>query len=190
MPNSGQAVALLIDALEQCGVEYMIVGAFSVNPYGIERSTNDADLVVQWRDHQLGEVRRRLPADFRFDPQMQMEAFTGSIRNTVTYLPTGFQLELFRYNANDEHHVERFRRRRRVRLDELQRDVWIPTAEDVVIQKLRWQRQKDLDDVLGILAVSGDRLDWTYLSFWTRQHGTEQRLLQLKASLPDLNDLA
>lgn len=40
MPNSGQAVALLIDALEQCGVEYMIVGAFSVNPYGIERSTN------------------------------------------------------------------------------------------------------------------------------------------------------
>lgn len=38
-------------------------------------------------------------------------------------------------------------------------------ADDVVIQKLHWQRSKDIDDVKvkGALAVSGELLDWDYI---------------------------
>ena len=65
---------------------------------------------------------------------------------------------------------------------------WIPTAEDVVIQKLRWQRRKDLDDVVNILGVSGCALDWAYLTRWTQQHGTANLLQQLRSELPDFGD--
>jgi len=66
-------------------------------------------------------------------------------------------------------------------------NVWFPTPEDVVIQKLRWQRRKDLDDIIGILAVSGKTLDWQYLYGWAERHGTSDILKQLASAVQDLN---
>ena len=188
--NSIEAIAAVIDALEAANVEYLVVGAFSANAYGIGRSTNDADLVVDWKGDQLQELMGQLGPEFRLDPQMQMEAFTGSYRNVVTFVPTDFQIELFRLNNQDEHHRERFRQRHRILLGEINRAAWIPTAEDVVIQKLRWQRRKDLDDVVNILAVNRSRLDWEYINLWTQRHGTQTLLQELLQSLPNLDDLS
>ena len=187
--NSIEAVSAVIDSLEACGIEYMLVGAFSANAYGIGRSTNGADFVVDLSSETNHDLTKQLGPDFRLDPQMQLEAFTGSKRNVITFVPTGFQIELFRLNTTDAHHAERFRRRQRIRLGDLNRDVWLPTAEDVVIQKLRWQRRKDLDDVVNILAVNERELDWEYLRLWTMQHGTESLLQELFDSIPDLDGL-
>ena len=46
---------------------------------------------------------------------MMLEAFTGATRNVVTFLPTDFDIELFRL-TNDPHHQERFTRRKRMTL--------------------------------------------------------------------------
>ena len=177
--KSEAAVAAIVDALEACQIEYMIVGAFSSNAYSIGRSTKDADFVVALRATQLTALMQRLGSDFRLDPQLQFETLTGSLRNVITFVPTKFQIELFRLNQKDEHHLERFRRRRRQLLRVLDREVWIPTAEDVVIQKLRWQRRKDLDDVVNVLGVSGPGMDWNYLNSWTQKHGTHALLQDL-----------
>ena len=177
--KSEAAVATIVDALEACQIEYMIVGAFSSNAYSIGRSTKDADFVVALRATQLTALMQRLGSDFRLDPQLQFETLTGSLRNVITFVPTKFQIELFRLNQKDEHHLERFRRRRRQLLRVLDREVWIPTAEDVVIQKLRWQRRKDLDDVVNVLGVSGPGMDWDYLNSWTQKHGTHALLHDL-----------
>ena len=176
---SEDAVAAVVDALEACQIEYMIVGAFSSNAYSIGRSTKDADFVVDLKNAQLPALMERLGQDFRLDPQLQFETLTGSVRNIIRFLPTKFEIELFRLNQKDEHHQERFRRRRRQVLRAINREVWIPTAEDVVIQKLRWQRRKDLDDVVHVLAGSGAGMDWDYLNAWTQKHGTHSLLHDL-----------
>ena len=44
-----------------------------------------------------------------------------------------------------------------------ERDVYLPTAEDVIVMKLRWCRGKDRDDVAIVLAVQGDGLDFDYI---------------------------
>ena len=186
--NSIEATAAVVDAFEACQIEYMVVGAFSSNAYSIGRSTKDADFVVALRSGQLTELMERLGADFRLDRQLQLEALTGSKRNVVTYLPTKFQIELFRLNEQDEHHRERFRRRYRRMLGEIHREVWLPAVEDVVIQKLRWQRRKDLDDVVNVLTVSGPIIDWTYLRSWTQKHGTDSLLDELLREVPELPD--
>lgn len=178
--SSEDAVAAVVDALEACQIEYMIVGAFSSNAYSVGRSTKDADFVVSLKWPQLGELMEHLGPDFRLDPQLQFETLTGSVRNIIRFLPTKFEIELFRLNQKDEHHLERFRRRRRQMLHAIHREVWIPTAEDVVIQKLRWQRRKDLDDVVHVLAGSGIGMDWDYLNSWTQKHGTFALLQELK----------
>jgi hypothetical protein len=107
---------------------------------------------------------------------------TGSIRNILTYTPTKFDIELFRL-GKDPHHHERFARRRRLSLPDLQIEAVIPTAEDVVIQKLRWQRDKDIADVRIVIAVQAARLDWSYIQHWTDQHGTTDLLRRLRIEL-------
>ena len=184
--NSLDATAKFIETLEQLSIPYMLVGAFSSNAYGIPRATKDADFVVQMVQGDLGRVAERLGSEFRLDRQMRLETITNSVRNVITYLPTRFDIELFRL-SEDEHHAERFRRRTRRQIGELNCEAWIPTAEDVLIQKLRWQRRKDLDDVASVLAVSAKLLDWDYLTHWTKIHGTFDLLNQVRAECPNLN---
>jgi hypothetical protein len=60
----------------------------------------------------------------------------------------------------------------------------MPTAEDVVVQKLRWGRVKDAEDARFILAVQGDALDFTYIERWCDQHGTRALLDKLRNEIP------
>jgi hypothetical protein len=64
------------------------------------------------------------------------------------------KIELFEL-FDDPFVIREFERRRRIYIPILNRESRIPTAEDVVVQKLRWGRPKDLDDVTDILAVQG-----------------------------------
>lgn len=185
--NNVEVTAAVVDALEVSQIDYMLVGAFSSNVYGIARSTHDADFVVVVKPGQLRDLANRLGPDFSLDRQIEIEGVTGSSRNVVTHEPTSFQIELFRLNVKDDHDDERFRRRRRQRVAEIQRETWLPAVEDVVIQKLRWQRRKDLDDVVSVLTVSGAIIDWTYLRSWTVKHGTDALLNEMLKEVPDLS---
>ncbi len=184
--NNVEVTAAVVEALEAEQIDYMLVGAFSSNAYGVARSTHDADFVVKVKPGQLRALVNRLGPEFSLDPQIRMEGITGSVRNVITYVPSNFQIELFRLNAKDDHHEERFRRRRREKVEEIQREAWLPTPEDVVIQKLRWQRRKDLDDAVNVLSVSGPIIDWSYLRSWTMKHGTDSLLQDLLKEVPDL----
>ena len=90
-------------------------------------------------------------------------------------------IELFLL-SNDEHHQERWRRRVRQSVGE--EEFYFPSPEDVIIQKLRWGRPKDLEDVGAVLAVQGERLDSSYINRWCEQHGTKDRLQTIRAGLP------
>jgi hypothetical protein len=70
------------------------------------------------------------------------------------------------------------------------RQVWIPTAEDVIVTKLHWallgRRSKDRDDARDVIAVQGDRIDWDYVHRWCEQHGTRALLDEIRASIPPI----
>jgi hypothetical protein len=85
--------------------------------------------------------------------------------------------------STDPHDRERFARRCRLRLPDLSIDAVLPTAEDVIIQKLRWGRDKDLADARVVLAVQAPQLDWGYLRSWTDRHGTTSVLDRLLGEL-------
>lgn len=55
-------------------------------------------------------------------------------------------------------------------------EAWIPTPEDVIIQKLIWHRSKDLEDVLGVIAVNYHQLDQNYLRQWADRLNLRQAL--------------
>ena len=47
---------------------------------------------------------------------------------------------------------------------------WIASAEDIILQKLRWGKgsksEKQWRDVLGIVKLQGENLDYDYLAEW------------------------
>ncbi len=175
-------VGLVVQAIESESIDYLVVGALSSYVWGISRSTKDADIEVQLSPGDLPRLMQRLPDDFRLERQMELETITHSLPNVLTYTPTNFDIELFRL-GEDEHHPERFRRRVRRHIPEIGREAWIPTAENVIIQKLRWQRLKDKDDARNVLAVQAEHLDMDYIVHWTQQHGTVELLHELLESI-------
>jgi hypothetical protein len=185
--TSEEAFLAVIDALEKHHVPYMVVGSFSSNYYGIARSTRDADFVVQLDAGAITHIARHLGASFHLDPQMSFETATMTSRHILDVVGSPFKIELF-HLSDDPHDQERFRRRKRVKL--LEKEAYLPTAEDVIITKLRWAqgttRSKDRDDIEAVLAVQGDALDWPYVYSWCDQHGTRALLDEIRRSLPPL----
>jgi hypothetical protein len=183
---SGEEAALAVIAtLETQAIPYMLVGSFSSNFYGIPRSTKDADFVIQLGTRTIRDLADLLGPSFRLNPQMSFEAVTMTMRHILEVVGAQFTIELF-YLGEDPHDLERFRRRRAVPL--LGRQVTLPSAEDVIITKLRWatqgQRSKDWDDVRDVVAVQGDSIDWHYIHSWTERHGTRAVLDEIRRSIP------
>jgi hypothetical protein len=179
--NAVEALTRVADALDRLAVPYMVVGSFSSNVYGNPRSTKDADFVVELGDQPISTLVAEIGADFAFDPQMSFETVTGTMRYRLQHRDTAFVIELFLL-SDDPHDRARFARR--IAGDTGGRRVFLPTAEDVVITKLRWSRhrQKDIEDVRNVLAVQVGRLDLEYIRSWTDQHGTRSIFEQLLAA--------
>ncbi len=175
------AVALrVVDALTAAGLPFMLAGGFSSNYYGIPRSTKDADFVVQLSAPLTEAFVGTLGPEFIAEPQLSLETNTGTYRQEFRAVGTLFKVEIFRL-SEDPHDLERFRRR--VTVPMLGRAVPFPSAEDVVVWKLRWARPKDLEDVRAVIGVQ-QQLDWPYIERWCERHGTEKLLAQIRRTIP------
>jgi hypothetical protein len=185
--TADEATAAVIDALEALGMPYLLVGSFSSNVYGIPRGTQDADFVVQLGGRSPAEIAARLGAAFRLDPQSSFETVTMTLRHVLKVVGTEFKIELF-HLSDDPHDQERFRRRQRMKL--YGREVSLPTAEDVIVTKVRWaaiaRRNKDVDDARNVIAVQGDRIDWDYVHAWCDRHGSRAVLDDIRKSIPPI----
>lgn len=186
--NLEQLAILVLDATEATGVPFMAVGAIAAGAYGIPRSTRDVDLLVAVNiGGGIAAVMKALEHLLVFDPQAQFDTLTWGCRQVgVTKSKPNMKVELFEL-FDDPFVHEEFGRRRKVFVPLLDRYTWLPSPEDVVVQKLRWGRNKDLDDARDVLAVQGiDFLDMPYIENWCTIHGTKDRLNKALSEIPPM----
>jgi hypothetical protein len=129
-------------------------------------------------------LAKRLGPDFLLDSQRNFETVTMTEKYVFKLRAVPFQIEIF-LPSQDDHDQERFQRRQRVSMGG--RPVFLQSVEDVVVMKLRWaasRRVKDRDDLLNVIATSGDRMDWDYVHAWADRHGTRALLDEIRRSLP------
>ncbi|MBI5383651.1 MAG: nucleotidyltransferase [Verrucomicrobia bacterium] len=172
---------LVIDALDRAGVAHMLVGSFSSNYHGIPRSTEDVDFVVKLAAPLASGFDKLLGENFEADPQLSFETNTGTVKQVFRVKDSEFKVEIFRL-SDDPFDQERFRRRQLVEVKG--RRVFMPSAEDVVVMKLRWKRKKDLEDVKDVLSVQGGKLDWLYVEKWCDQHDSRAVLEEIRKTVP------
>jgi len=154
-----EVVRRMIHVLRAARVPYVIVGGLAANYYGCPRATYDLDLVVKLGE---AEVKRLVhlasKAGFRVHEQ-EVLMLRRAVNRFVMESPEKYRMDFWLVkNRLDQ---EMFDRRRRARVFDMQ--VWISTPEDLIIQKLRSARPRDLEDVQAILIRHSDKLDMGYL---------------------------
>jgi hypothetical protein len=176
------AVRDVIQACTDLKFPFMIVGSLSSNVYGVARSTHDADIVLRMAPGMLKALADRLGPAYRLDSQGTLEGVTFTTKYVLEVVGSEYTFEFFDL-SDDPHDQERFRRRVSGTVFGL--IAWVPTPEDVVIQKLRWfqlaRRRKDWDDVEGVLLHQKGNLDWAYIESWCDRHGSRHHLDELRA---------
>jgi predicted nucleotidyltransferase len=176
--TGNDALLKLLVVLNQLSIPYMLVGSYSSNIYGIPRMTKDADLVLQLDGSALSSLNKNLPEGLSLEEQSFFETVTATRKELLHIDGTNFQIELF-HLSSDPFDQSRFKRRVKSEIiDGL--EVSFPTAEDVIIQKLRWARNKDFDDVVAILRVQTN-LDFDQINHWCGIHETLSLLEKARA---------
>lgn len=176
--NGNDAVLTVLAILEDLALPYMVTGSYATNVFGLPRSTKDADLIVEAEASRIHEVLDRLAPPLRPDPQMLFETVTSSKRWIVRLDRSPFVIEIFLLNNHAFDRSRFTRRRRELVLPKV--SAWLPTPEDVIVQKLRWvalaRRAKDFEDACNVLAVQGSALDWDYIEKWCGELGAAEVL--------------
>jgi hypothetical protein len=181
--KGNDAVKSLVATLERLGIDYMITGSYASNVHGVPRSTQDADFIIEAPPEEVSHLLATLEPPLQADPQMLFETITSSLRWVVRLDRSPFVIELFLLNT---HPFDRSRFDRRVREEVLPGSMaWLPTAEDVIVQKLRWsargKRAKDFADACAVIEVQAGNLDWPYIEKWCAELDATAALAEARA---------
>jgi hypothetical protein len=179
-----ELLAQFLGILNDRELPYMVVGSFSSNYHGVPRSTKDADVVLEFDEMNWKSVGEALPDGMEIQAQGMFEMVTATRKEVIVTEGSLFEIEVF-HLSDDAFDQERFRRRELVDLG-LGLRAWVATAEDVVVQKLRWaknsHRSKDFEDVVRVLLRQGGDLDFRYIEHWCERHGSLQILQEARAA--------
>jgi len=169
--NVSEVLDRITTQLEGSGIAYMLVGSFASSFHGALRSTHDIDFVIEATPDQL---RTLVPALQRQGYYVELDAALEAYRNeslfNVIDSTSGWKIDLI-FRKSRPFDQEEFRRRRPAKLFDTQ--LFVASAEDVIISKLEWAKlggsQRQIEDVANVLAVQWTTLDQDYLSKWVRE---------------------
>ena len=177
--------------LEELNIAYVVVGSFASAVRGRPRATNDVDIVAAIEPAHADAFVAALKNDFYVDDSVVRRAVWGRRSFNVIHFDSTFKVDFF-VASNDEFSQQELARGQleSVSSDET-RQVYVATAEDTVLAKLRWFQkggavsERQWSDVLGIAQVQGERLDLDYLREWADRMGVRDLLEQLLREAAD-----
>jgi hypothetical protein len=164
--EQNRAFGGVIDILEAIGIEYVIWGGVAAIVYGEPRFTRDMDVVVRLRHNEVDTLARLLEEDgYYVSVEAIRDALDRHFYFNVIHIETGIKID-FCVAGHDPIHVWAFKHRQVKNFDEFRQASYMP-PESVILTKLRAHQDsgstRHLDDIEGILRVSGPELDRAYI---------------------------
>jgi hypothetical protein len=160
---------------ESLNIPYYITGGVCVIAYGDPRTTRNLDVVAECEPSEIMTIITQLEGEGFYSPPGAMEDIQSSKGRvlSVTHMQLVLNADIV-LNANTEFDRSKMERRRleAIGLDESEQ-FWLASPEDLILAKLLWGQQSESEkqwrDILGVLKVQGDSLDFAYLTQWASQ---------------------
>lgn len=160
-----EIIKITADFLNSEEIPYMFVDAIAVGYYGIPRTTQDIDIVLvipQDKIHGFAEFFQS--NDFFCPAEDIIVAFREKSHFGVFDNQSPFRIDVKGiYSEFDQQSFFR-----RVQVESFGRKIWLCTPEDAIISKLMYGSPKDLLDAKGILLRQKDKLDYDYLTKYSK----------------------
>ena len=174
----------VIEILDRLGIPYYLGGSYASGVHGVPRSTHDADLVVDMDGSKVGALCEALGTGYYSSSEMMIDSIRHGRAFNIIHHGTQFKVDFFPVGSSRLRRCELGRRVRTLLGD---RQVYVSTAEETLLAKLNWYRiggeisDRQWKDIVGIVEVQGDRLDWAYLERWAPELGVADLLKRLRA---------
>lgn len=163
-------IRLFVAPLEEAGISsYMVSGSVASIEYGEPRATLDIDLVLLLNRETSESLEALFPDTFFYlpPPEVREVEFRRPNRGHFNIIHHSSGLKADCYPSRNHPYLPwAMQNRRRISLMGI--DVWFAPPEYVILWKLEFHREgggdKHIRDIKGILAVSGDQLDFPILT--------------------------
>jgi len=172
-----QVTLKVITAFDRLGIPYLIGGSLASAVHGIVRATMDADLVAEIKPEQVLSLVASLESEFYIDAEMILDAIQYTSSFNLIHLETMFKVDVFILKQRPFDLNQMQRRISQSVGDSPEEQAYFSTAEDIILAKLEWFRaggetsERQWRDIMGVLDLQGDRLDFKYLQTWATELG-------------------
>jgi hypothetical protein len=172
----------VVAILDDLGIEYVLGGSLASSIVGEPRATADVDLAVALGQDQVAPLVRALESEYYVSESAALDAVHRHASFNLVHLETVQKVDLF---VLGDGVLDRRQLEGRVRMvvsEHPPRELWVGSAEDQILRKLSWYRaggevsDRQWRDVIGILAVQGQRLDANVLRETADQLGLSDLL--------------
>ncbi len=164
----------VVETFERLRIPYLVTGSVAAMAYGEPRLTNDLDIVADVRTAQIPDLLAAFPPEsFYLSEEAIREAIRAQRQFNIIHPGSGLKVDvIIRKDTPFDH--SRFARARALRPVESY-EAAFASAEDVIIKKMEYYREggseKHLRDITGMLQVSGEEIDETYIVEWADRLG-------------------
>ena len=158
-----------------------ITGGVAAATYGEPRTTRDLDIVIALLPEKLDSLVQYLETKKFYVPGVE-DVRSGRLKSLrITHQETIARADLM-LAGNSNFEQEKFKRRQAIAIPD-RGTLYLVSPEDIILSKLFWRNQtqseKQWRDVLGILKVQNQNLDFNYLNQQARLLGLTQTLAQV-----------
>jgi hypothetical protein len=162
-------VAQIFDDL---GIPYVVGGSLASSMYGIPRATQDVDLMAAINLDHVDRLVAAFEPDFYVAAELILDAIRRHESFNVIHLATMFKADIFIAPQDEWSYEEMNRARTEIVAPETPLAVRFSSPEDTILHKLRWYKlggntsDRQWTDIIGVLRVQGESLDFSYLERW------------------------
>jgi hypothetical protein len=170
MPTKGplELAIQIATILDELNIEYALGGSLASSLVGEPRSTIDVDMATKLDSSTIELFLNKIPDEFYIPDESVKSAIKLKSSFNLIDTKNSLKIDIFIVD-NSKLDVSQIERRILIDIPEIKKSIWVTSPEDQILRKLDWYRlsggslEKQIRDVIGILNINKDHLDFDFL---------------------------